>query len=193
MSTERELSDDVIAMIEADLVKPIVFMFFDFPSMPQRTWTGQGPITFSGHTWQGVGGAIAIDTVTETTDTAAKGMQATVNGLDMDFANRLKADNYQGCDAVLYLAFFNSTEDIIYTLPGPWWEGFMDSDSLTFEEKTANIQVKCEHGLVDILRKREWQYNDQDQQALFPGRGDTGLSRIPTIQDYPVLWGRTQT
>ncbi len=195
MSSERALTPEVIALIEAEVVKPVLFIFADFPSSPIRIWTGIGSITFQGHTYTSAGGLISIDALAETTDTAAKGMVVHVNALQLSYVQKLTDDAYQGRAAVIFLAFWNEAEDTLYSTPGPWWEGFMDTDEATYDGNSANLSIKCEHNLVDILRKREWQYTDADQQALMADLSsvrDTGLTRIPKIQDLTIPWGRTQ-
>lgn len=195
MSSERALTPEVIALIEAEVVRPVLFIFADFPSGAVRIWTGIGPITFQGNTYTSAGGVISIEPLTETADTAAKGMVVHVNALQLSYVQKLTNDSYQGRKAVIFLAFWNEAEDTLYTSPGPWWEGFMDTDNGSYDGVSANLSISCEHDLVDILRKREWQYTDADQQALFADESsvvDTGLTRIPKIQDLTIPWGRTQ-
>lgn len=192
MSAERTLTPTLIARIQQGIVRPVLFVFADFPSGAQRLWTGIGNITWSGHTWEGVGGAIGFETVSETMDTAAKGISAKLNGLDPDMVSRLVNDAYQGRDAIIYLAFWNDDETSLEAMPEPLWQGSLDTDEVEDDGKTASITIAAEHRLVDILRKREFRYTDRDQQLLYPGQGDTGLNKIEAIQDLQIPWGRTQ-
>lgn len=191
-SAERILSAELIARIQAKVVKPVILMFADFPSGAKRVWTGVGPIEWGGHTWEGVGGAIGFEAVSETTDTSAKGITARINGLSADFAAAIVNDAYQGREATLWLGFWDDAETDLEVMEGPLWSGMMDTDQLEDSGNTASLAIQAEHRLVDILRKREFRYTHRDQQLLYPGQGDTGLNKIEKIQDVTIPWGRTQ-
>lgn len=195
MPSERTLSPEVLAMIAAELLEPVVFLFADFPSQPRRIWTGKGDYNDGTNVWTGVGGIIGIESISETVDTGAQGLKVSLNGLDQDLVNQLTSDAYQKERCEILLGFWDRTStnapDIVM-LPEPLWRGVLDADDVMFSAKAANLTIYCEHRLVDILRKREWRYTDRDQQLLNPGEGDTGLSKIEQIQDLEITWGRTQ-
>jgi hypothetical protein len=191
-SAERILSAELIARIQAKVVKPVILVFADFPSGAKRVWTGIGNIEWGGHTWEGVGGAIGFEAVSETTDTSAKGITARINGLDADFAAALVNDAYQGREATIWLGFWDEAETDLEVMSGPLWSGMMDTDQVEDAGDTASLAIQAEHRLVDILRKREFRYTHRDQQLLYPGQGDTGLNKIEKIQDVTIPWGRTQ-
>lgn len=192
MSTERLLSVELISLVQQNVVRPVLFVFADFPSGARRLWTGISDISWDGHTWEGVGGAIGFETVSETMDTAAKGVSAKLNGLDSTLVSAIINDQYQGRDAIIYLAFWNDDETELEAMPEPLWRGTLDTDEIEDDGAKSTLTIKAEHRLVDILRKREFRYTDRDQQLLYPSGGDTGLNKVEAIQDLQVPWGRTQ-
>ena len=190
--SERDLSSDVLLAIVEGTVKPAVFVFADIPSEPRYLWTGRGDVTWGGFTWKGVGGLISFSTVSETTDTAVRGIKAKMNALDSDLISDIIGDNYQGRAAVLYIGFYRLSDNVLLVEPQPLWKGILETDEIEDDASQPVLEISAEHRLSDILRKREIRYTDQDQQYLHPGDGDTGLNKVETIQDVSVPWGRTQ-
>jgi len=190
--SERTLTTELINRISAGEVRPSVLLQAEFPSGIKRYWSGLHDIVWNEFTWQGVGGAIGYETFSETTDTSAKGITARVNGLDPEFVNNLLNSDYQGGTVIVYLGFWDETETDLEVMTDPLWKGLLDSDDIEDDGETADVAVKAEHRLMDILRKREFRCTDQDQQLLYPGEGDTFFNKIEQIQDVSIPWGRTQ-
>ncbi len=196
--SERLLSPEILDLINRGVVHPAIFVYADFPSGAKRVWTGIGDQylmsedSSAAGTYQGIGSAISFETVVETTDTAAKGISIMVSGLDSDFAAKLVAERYQGRPAVLFLGFWNPDTGLLVEMPEPLWRGKMDYDDFNDSKSKADLKIICSHRLSDILRKREFRYTDRDQQLLYPGQGDTGLSHMNAIQDTTITWGRAQ-
>jgi len=184
---ERNLSSDVIALIVAKKVKPVVFLFADFPSGARRLWTGSGSYNDGVHTWQGIGGVVKIGSVGETTDLAAQGIKVTLSGLEESLVNSILNEEYQGHRAEMWLGFWNATTVI---LPEePIWRGTLDTDDSTIAAQGTELTINCEHRMVDILRKREIRCTSQDQKYLHPDVVDTAFDRIEIIQDKKAPWG----
>ncbi len=196
--SERHLTPEIIDLIARGVVHPALFVFADFPSGAKRVWTGIGDqelvsdLVIANGVYEGIGSAISFETVTETTDTAAKSISVMVSGLDPDFAAKLISDDYQGREAVIYMGFWNPDTGLLAEMPEPMWRGKLDYDEFNDSRNKADLKITCSHRLADILRKREYRYTDRDQQRLYPGMGDTGLSHMNQIQDIVITWGRAQ-
>lgn len=192
MATERELTVEVLALIAAEVVRPVFFIFADFPSTPKRVWTGQGNIQFQGFLWTGVGEVIAFESIRETTETGAQGLKFTINGAPQALLDMVVEDDYQGRDVEVWFAFYDATETTIYAPARPLWAGKLDSDEIQIGKDGRTISILAEHDLVDILRSRGVRYTSADQKWLYPEVTDTGLDKIPLLQDKSIPWGRTQ-
>ena len=191
--SERFLTPELVDLIMADVVRPALFIFADFPSGAQRFWTGSEDIEWDGFTWKAVGGAISFDAVAETVDTAAKGLAARLSGLDTALTHKIISDAYQGNIAIVYVAFWdwNGTHELVFA-PEPLWRGQLDTDHSEVNGETTELIVNSEHRLIDILRKREYRYSDRDQALLFPDMLDTGLNKLPSVIDASIPWGKAQ-
>lgn len=189
---ERLLSPEVIALISAGTVEPVLFLYADFPSGERRLWTGLGNYTDGeAAVWEGMGGFISVEGIRETIDSGAQGITVTVNGLDPTLVNSIVTEQYQGRRAEILLGFWDRNLGTIIMTDEPLWRGFLDTDDVVATKGSRQLNIKCEHRMVDILRKREWRYTDQDQKNLYPDIVDTGLSYIEQIQDLSIPWGRS--
>lgn len=189
----RELTADVIAAIRAGTVKPALFIFADFPNGAKRLWSGKGTIPRGGFDWVGVGGLMSIRNIAqETVDTSAKGIQFDLDGVSQDIIDEVVSTNWQGRECYIDLGFFNVTTFALHMIPNHFWKGRLDTDEESFSKNNRTLQIKAEHRMVDILRKREIRYTHEHQQMLYPGSGDTGFIHIESIIDVTVPWGRTQ-
>lgn len=194
---ERALSADVLRLILLGTIKPVIFVYANFPSGAQRVWSGIGDVVFMSETWIGIGSAMGIQQVAETTDTAAKGITVTINGLDAAFVNAMLNDNYQGQDAIIYLCFRDPDTGVLYPLNDPLWQGSLDTDQFEADGDTRTLTMNCEHQMGDILRARQYNYSYADQLLLYPPDSgtpvDTGMNKMEAIQDVVIPWGRTTT
>lgn len=193
MSAERYLTAEVIAKIKAKLVKPILFVFADFPDGARRLCTAHRDTDWDGHMWTAVGSAIGFSTISETTDTEAKGISATLNGLDADLVASITGTAYQGRTVTIWLGFYDVDDVTSFdVISDPFWKGQLDTDDQNIGGKKTDLTINAENRLVDILRKREWRCTDRDQQLLHPGEGDTFFNKVERIQDTKAPWGRQQ-
>lgn len=190
--SERALSAELIARIQAKVVRPAVFIFADFPDEPKRYWTGSHPITLEGYEWSVEQAIIRFDTFSETVDSSARGMKVTVSGIRPDLVLELTSQEYQGSRLEIRLGFWNDDEDELEMMVGALWQGVLDSDNYTAGRDSLVLEMSGEHHLVDMLRKRPYRYTDADQQALYPDAGDTGLNKVAFIQDLSIPWGRSK-
>jgi len=186
----RSLDPIIIQRLLEKVIRPVLFIFADFATNPQRLWTGCGDILFMGETWKGIGALIGFETIPETVDTSSQGITAKLNGLDTDIIAALIGDDYQGREATIFLGFWDENRDNLEALDDPLWRGILDTDSVKDNGKTSELSITAENELVDQLRRRDFRYNQQSQNLLHPVTTDTGLNKIESIQDVKIAWGR---
>ena len=191
VSVVRDLPAAVLERILARVVRPAVLLYADLPEGARRVWTGRTPITFDGHTWEGVGEVLSLSGLGENTETLARGISLRLNGMDPDMAAAIVSQPYQGRDCAVWLGFWDEDRTDLSIMSRPYFEGRLDSDDMEENGDSANLTLRAEHHLVDQLRSRPWRYTEADQTALHPGETDTGLLHIAGIQDLQLPWGRT--
>ena len=69
----RDVTSNMIAQLEADVLQPFLAVKLAFDSDPVLAWTGNGTITINSEEYIGVGTLMAIDAVSETASVQATG------------------------------------------------------------------------------------------------------------------------
>ena len=193
MSTVRNLSATALGRISAREVRPAVFLYAGLPSGDRRVWTGPGPVEWGGHTWEGVGEVLALEGLGEDADTYARGITLRLAGMDPDLAAEIAGQPYSGSPCAVYIGFFDpGTGGGLEVVEAPLFEGILDSDDMEDSGDAADLTLRAEHRLVDVLRQRSWRYTQGDQDALRQSGdpADTGLRHMPGLQDLQMPWGR---
>ena len=187
--SERELTDDMKTEIASRKVSPLLLLKADFDSGPVRVWTGVGDIQWNGQTWNGLGSLLSVDPVQEQVDGSAQGLRIVLSGLDSNFFSPVVLGDYQGRRGEIYFGAVREDGTVIYD-PYLLFAGSLDSDETEDDGSTSTLTLNIESRLADLLRKREYRYTHQDQQALHPGANDDGLKFVPALQNLSLKWGR---
>ncbi len=183
------MSPEMRAAVVAPVVRPILFVYASFPDVEFRVWSGLGGLEWDGHLWVGAGSLLALEDITESTDSAQKGLAARLSGLPSDVYDATTLGNYQGRPAKVWLAALDENYRLIME-PYMWFSGVMDSDRLEDNGQTASMTIFAESRLSDHLRARVFRYSHEDQQTLFPSADDRGLEFVAVLQDSQLNWGK---
>jgi hypothetical protein len=187
-SEQRNLTDAMRAAVTAAMVRPALLVRGSFPGYEARFWSGFGTIAWGGFEWIGAGSLLAIEDVTETVDSAQKGVSIQLSGIPSDVFDVIMLGDYQGGLAEIYLAVFDESMGFVAD-PFLLWEGVMDSDEISDNGQIITITIFCEGPLADHLRSRVWRYTHEDQQTLYPSIDDKGLEFVAALQDSELKWG----
>lgn len=168
---------------------PIWFVFMDFESGPIYAWTGIGPISWNGQTWQGVGDIGQISGLNEATDSQATGPTFSLNGAPSSTVSLVFADNYNGRTVKAWLGMRDTNTDAITADPYPVFVGRMDMVEITRDDgATCDIAVHAESKNYAPNQADDRRWNDGDQQIDFPG--DTGFAYLSSVGQRSILWGQ---
>ena len=187
--SERDLSPGLKEEIAKPKLSPLLLLSADFEDGPVRVWTGIGEIEWNGETWQGLGSLLQIDPVQEQVDGSAQGLKLQLSGLDATFFSPVMLGDYQGRRGEIYFGAIREDGSVIEE-PYLLFAGILDSDETEDDGTNAVLNLNVESRLADLLRKREFRYTHQDQQALHPGANDDGLKFVPALQNLGLQWGR---
>lgn len=170
----------------ADEVRPITLVELDFSGGAVNVWTGEGDLTWDSKTWTGTGTLLSIDSVSESTDIAANGVQLQLDGIPSALLSTILTEHYQGRSAVIYLAALNSSLAVVAD-PFILWKGRMDVMLISDGADSATITMSAENRLIDLERQRERRYTDLDQKNFFSS--DKGLEHVADQLDRELNWG----
>jgi hypothetical protein len=177
------------ALAERD-VRLFVAVAMDFTSGAVYAHDGVGPITFGGHTYDGIGTFGGIEIAEESLEVIAKPITLTLSGVDAsNIGTSLDASEYQGRNVILYLGVQSLATNAVIDTPETLWEGRMDQMSVSLKPKEASITLRCEHRL-----RREpliARYTDVDQKLKYSG--DRFFDLVPKIAGYRGKWGALPT
>lgn len=183
------MSNDMLSQIQAGSMLPVLFVEAHFVTGPIYIWTGYGPITWNGQTWQGIGALLTVSSIEEGADVNARGITLGLSGFKADLLTLTLGEVRQGLPVVVSLGLFypGSPWGII---PDPLiaWAGRMDQPTIDVLGTTASISVNCENRLVSMNVAVDRRYTAEDQQRDWPG--DLGMNQVMAIQDQNLYWGR---
>ncbi len=186
--TERELQTETKAAISESVVRMALLAYADFPSGAIRIWTGIGTLYADGYEWQGVGSLLAVEDITETTDSAQNGLAVRLSGIPSELFNNIELANYQNREASLSMIVFDEDSQTI-AAPEVLFSGLMDSDSVSDNGAEVSVTIMLESVLSDHLRPRVYRYTHEDQQTLYPDANDKGLEFVAALKQVQIRWG----
>lgn len=186
------MTRDLTAGMQAEVVKPVLqprfFFEAQFDSGTLRLWTGIGPITWNGEEWTGAGGLVGISELTESQELKAVGFTVTLSGISSSIISIALAEDYQGRPCNVWVGAMNDQGQIIAD-PHKVSGGRMDVMEIDDAGETCSVAVQVEGRLIDLERAREHRYEHEDQIALYSG--DLFFEYGPSIQEKPIIWGRS--
>lgn len=186
--TERNINADTKAAIQENLVRPALLVYADFPDGEVRIWTGFAPLFVDGHDWIGVGNLLAIEDVTETTDSGQNGMGVRLSGIPSEIFTAITLGNYQNRRAEVSMIVFDEVGEAIGA-PMMLFRGLMDSDTVRDTGNEVSVTISLESVLSDQLRPRIFRYTHEDQRTLNPEEEDKGLEFVAALQNLQIHWG----
>lgn len=183
----RDITNDVATQLQAGTVEPALLYEGEFASGFVRLWSGLGPLSWSGHTWTGVGTLGGISDIEETAEIKASGITVTLSGIPSDLIAAVLSDARHGKAGRIYLAFFAS--GAIVSDPTLIFEGRLDVPSIDEGGDSASISITYESELMDLERARERRWTPEDQ--AIDHEGDKGFDYVASLQDAQIVWGRS--
>lgn len=172
----------------ADSLQPFLAVDLDFDSGNVRMWNGYGDLVIDGESYIGAGTLLAISSIEETGEIAARGVTMTLSGISSEIISVALAENYQNRAARIYIG--SLAEDgsaSSYQLFG----GRLDVMTIEESGETATVSATAESRLIDLERPRARRYTSEDQKSLYPG--DLGLDYVNDLQDKTLDWGKSTT
>ena len=171
---------------DADSLNPFVAIDLAFDSGDVRLWNGYGEITIDSQVYTGAGSLLAISSVEETGEIAARGVTMTLTGISSDIISIALSENYQNRTAKVFIGSLSDSGAVsAYQLFG----GRLDIMNIEESGETATISVTAENRLIDLERPRVRRFTSEDQKALYPG--DLGLDYVNDLQDKTLDWGKS--
>lgn len=184
----RDIDAGLQDAIEAPVVRPLMALHIDLPD-PVYVWTGQGTIVFNGATWLGIGAVGAIDTIGESTEGSAVGVQATLYNVPSEFRDDLADQAVRGRLLEMFVGALNETYQQVdgFKLV---WKGTLQEYTITDSGETLSVMVGGESRAIDQRRPSIKRFTSEYQQRQYPG--DLSLEYVPKVVELSILWAKAR-
>ncbi len=200
----RSLTSGMQAAIAAERGTIAHLFELDASGGTLRLATTPHDVVWGGYTWQGIGGALTFDVVTEQTDLSGQGTNLTLSGVDQTIIATILTNNVRGREAVVYLVHFDADlqigDDRLVL-----YRGFLngqvqisehrETESLAAGSVTVTTRIVTrldELGQVRGARSNVGSLRDMLRRGGFTGTAlnDTFFLLVPRLQNVPIYWGQ---
>src|SRR5690349_6831713 len=122
--SRRSQTDQMLAAMTADVVRPVYLFEGDFEGQTVRYWTGIRELTWNGKTFQGWGKLVGVSEIEDVNETEAGGVtvfMAGVSAADLSIALAACRQNMRGTiyfgimDAGPVVPLFNTSDPTLYS------------------------------------------------------------------------------
>jgi hypothetical protein len=196
----RIMTSAMATALSAPVVRLALLASLQFGDNTVYLWTGLGPATWSGMTFQGVGSFADISPMSEDSNVEAKNVTISLSGIPSSLMFEVLNETRILRTANIWLALYDSTGALIST-PILSYSGKMDAPEMLDDGKTCTCTISLENVLVDLNREVFRRFTDEDQQmdlavtltrlGLPSTTIDTGFSHVAGLQEQITFWGRT--
>lgn len=185
----EELSAEMIAALDEDLIRPFLLFKGVFTSSTLRLWTGTHDLSYDSQTWLGNGWLQGFSNVSEDNEISSKGIDIELSGVPSSLVSLILSEQAFSNTGQLYLGLFNSSMVIIDT-PILLFSGKLSAPSINDSGDTSKIVLSYEDDLVILQGSDESRYNHESQQRHFPG--NLGFEFVSAIQTWSGFWGNKE-
>jgi hypothetical protein len=159
--------------------------------------TAPHDVVWDGHTWEGIGGAIGFESITEVEDKKAGQVGIKVSGVDQTVLSALLTYNARGRAVEIYLAHLGTETGAIISDPILMFQGFAN-DGFRVDERrsergqgTVDISVRAVDRAYYMGRSRGIECNTASHQRYYSG--DTFFQHVPGLMNKTIEWAGTRS
>ena len=186
----KDATVDQLAAVAAPSARMAVFVRIDAPGGTLFLTSVPYDYAWDGHTWLGLGQALVVDAIEETSALSPTRLRVSLQGVTQDLVALILTENMRGSTASVWFAPLNEDFHVI-NAPEAEWVGRVDVPELDWDPKddgtlTATASINVEQRLLAMMRRQVLRYTDADQQRLHPG--DTAGRHIGRVNGKSVVW-----
>jgi hypothetical protein len=183
----RVLDSGTAAAFSAPTTRPLTLVMLTFLSGVQYVWSGVGPFTWNGMTFQGMGDLGNIEDIAESSSVQAEGTSVTLSGINnADLAESME-DSQPGLPAKVWYGGLDATGALVGD-PVLQFSGYIDQPTITVGAEESTIRIALESRMNDHGRPNCRRYTSADQNANgYPV--DSGFDGVEALNDKADVWG----
>jgi len=206
----RDLPTALSTELIASEITPFFAVELSFETSTLRFWSGLGEQVIGGDTYVGSGNMLAVSTIDETSEVAARGATLTLSGIPSELISLALQEPYQGRKCRIFFGVANANGELLLQENGSLvlnedgsalslapntenvmseiFSGYIDQMNIDEGADTSTIAVGVESRLIDLQRPRVRRYTHESQKSRFPN--DLGFEFVNDLQDKKFAWGR---
>lgn len=182
----RDLTANMITELLAATNRPIFLFEGEFGDGTLRYWSGTGPISWNGYTWEGNGLLHGIKPAAEVTHIEATGVEIYLAGVSDQVLSLILISAQLGRPGRIYFGFLDNSGAIVSS-PYLLFEGRFDQAEIIESAENPMVTLKYESRVIDIERGKDWRYTPESQRIIYSG--DKGFDYVSSLQDWKGFWG----
>lgn len=182
----RDMTPTMQSAVTAEILRPVTMVKITLDSGIIAVHSALGDIVWAGDTYLGIGNMGKLSEIHEGNSIAPYGIKATLSGIPSELISTVLGEHYQGRPADVYMALLDEAHELLVD-PTLAFRGRCDFADVSLGEQAA-IQLTIKSRLADWERPRIRRFNNEDQQAVYPG--DLGLEFVAQMVEKPIIWGR---
>lgn len=190
----REISTEVAAALDDEILRPVYFWRGDFKEGIERVCSAPYSIHFtdpgaiSPQEYFGVGALGTVSTVEEGSELNASGASVTLNGCDPAQLALSLNSTYQGRSAYIWMGLLDENH-VLINAPILLQRLMMDTMPISLG-KSGTVTVNMNPVLIrwETASPVNARYTDADHQAIYPG--DRGFEFTSAAATRELTWGR---
>lgn len=179
----RELSSDVVSVIEGTFIEPVLLAKFEFTD-PVYVHTGLGSITYASNEYAGIGNIATIGAVRESELIAPTPFTVSVSGLDYNAVSKAKDASSYG-DVVTTYYGYRQSDGTLYDNPIVFSKGKIERADLE-QGETSGLSFTIDHDVSVLSEKDGRRFTDEDQQDAYSG--DDIFSFVHIVPTQVLNW-----
>jgi hypothetical protein len=182
----RSLGGGLVSELTAATLRPFLLFEGVFASSTLRLWTGVGDLSWNGFTWLGNGWIEGFSNFTENNEIRTGGVDIVLSGVPAALVSLILTEARHDSRGSVYLGSFNSS-GAIASSPYLLFEGALSAPRIDDSGDATQVVLSYEDDLIMLARSKELRWNNESQQAIFPG--DKGFEYVAAIQKWTGFWG----
>lgn len=184
----RNLSSGLAADLDGGHTRPAVLVKIGSADGDVLMWTGLGPLTWNGMTFQGTGALLEISAIEEAADVAATGITIGLNGIPSALVSYALSAARQGAAAVVWFGTVTAGGALVDT-PIRLFNGRTDVPEIDDDPERPRITITAESRMIDARRSRVRRYTPEDQALTDPD--DLGFDFVAGLQEKEFVFGKS--
>lgn len=193
----RTLTAGMATAIAAERGEIVHLFELAFSGGTVRYATSSANVSWGGHSWIAIGGALYFEPVQESGDLSAASVNLVLSGVDQGIVAIMLAQNYIGRAAKVYLGHLDPTTAAVIADPLLIFSGLLNGGFTVREVRgqdvggtgTCEVIARCVDRLAELDQRKGFQTNMTSHNAVHAG--DRFFEYVDQLASKKLVWKRT--